>query len=191
MSKEPLYPHVPKRKEPLFPHVPTAKVTPVTPEEQIRQIVSFTEVCDDILSDAKAGDWARASFKANEFDKMYAVQPSRVHPTAYRQLLEAIESKDAESVYDALEDLKKPVALALRGIRESFKGKAIPELEALLEAKYPGTAVQFYGEEGVMITGEAIVEATGKRIAQVKATTATEAATLLDKELAKAIPIRP
>lgn len=34
MPKEPLFPHVPRRREPLFPHIPTAKpvVPPVIPE---------------------------------------------------------------------------------------------------------------------------------------------------------------
>jgi len=73
------------------------------------------------------------------------------------------------------------------GIEELYpEYSRVPQVlrpEAELEAKYPGVMVQFFGEEGYRITGEAIDKNTGEYVARVKATTMGEAKKLLDKEL--------
>ncbi|MGQ9545934.1 MAG: hypothetical protein ACUVTR_02045 [Dehalococcoidia bacterium] len=76
------------------------------------------------------------------------------------------------------------------GLEELYPeyAQAVPQItpaEAELESKYPGITVQFYGEEGYRIHGEAIDTDTGEYLARVRATTEKEAKALLDKELAK------
>ena len=119
------------------------------------------------------------------------------HSNLYRNIDEIIENERRilypEVLVKILYDLRKHpgwIMLAVYGLRKSVTrmAKAVPQLfpqEEELERKYPGITVQFYGEEGVRIHGEAIDTKTGKDLANVEATTMNKAKELLDKEMAK------
>lgn len=98
-------------------------------EEFVRNIVGMTEISDSIIRYANDGDWKAARFFLDEgLEKLYPVKASQIAKDAYQELVRALEAKESEPIYDAIEDIKKPMALAIaQKLVECECGKQSPE----------------------------------------------------------------